>query len=173
MLKKKIQQPCGHVAVGVVGDLRAPPAQQRRTTRVTMKPHANAKTAKLWKERLQAASFFHNLPRDKQIAGLAAAAADKPKTPGGTEADTSRPLFDAYGNRLPQNPPKGLHFHNLPAEHTERERPQAAKGGGETAEVGAAESVKAVGGKGQATKASAYFRGPLKSFTIIGMEVCV
>jgi hypothetical protein len=134
---------------------------------------ANAKTAKLWKERLQAASFFHNLPRDKQIAGLAAAAADKPKTPGGTEADTSRPLFDAYGNRLPQNPPKGLHFHNLPAEHTERERPQAAKGGGETAEVGAAESVKAVGGKGQATKASAYFRGPLKSFTIIGMEVCV
>ena len=131
----------------------------------------DAKTAKVWKERLQAASFFHNMPREKQLAGLAAG---KPKAGAAPERKV-----DEYGNRLSVAAPKGMPVHDLPPMHVERERSRAAPAGNDGAGVAAAAGAgrgaaagKSAGGGGQgAGKAAAHFRGPLKSFTIIGMEV--
>lgn len=131
----------------------------------------DAKTAKVWKERLQAASFFHNMPREKQLAGLAAG---KPKASAAPERKV-----DEYGNRLSVAAPKGMPVHDLPPMHVERERSRAAPAGNDGAGVAAAAGAgrgaaagKSAGGGGQgAGKAAAHFRGPLKSFTIIGMEV--
>ena len=132
----------------------------------------DAKTAKVWKERLQAASFFHNMPREKQLAGLAAG---KPKA-----ASPPERKVDEYGNRLPVAAPKGMPVHDLQPMHLDRERSRTAAGGGDGAGApaaagagrGAAAAGKGAGGGVQgAGKAAAHFRGPVKSFTIIGMEV--
>lgn len=124
------------------------------------------KTAKAWKERLQAASFFHNMPREKQLAGLAAG---KPK---GAPAEKK---VDDYGNRLSVAAPKGMPFHDLPQVHVDRERgrpaPAGDGGAGRLKDAAPAGSGKAVGGGQGGGKAAAHFRGPVKSFTIIGMEV--
>ena len=123
---------------------------------------SDSKTANLWKERLQAASFYHNMPREKQLAGLAAGK-DKRK-----EEKPEQRRVDDYGNKLPTVIPAGMPFHDIPVAHarrderSERSAPSVAPAAG---------SPSAVSTKGAATKASAFFRGPVKSFTIIGMEV--
>ena len=120
----------------------------------------DAKTAKAWKERLQAASFFHNMPREKQLAGLAAG---KSK-PRGAPAERK---VDDYGNRLSVAAPKGIPIHDLPPTHVDRERGRP----GMVGDAGAGAGTGAKGGAAGGGKAASHFRGPVKSFTIIGMEV--
>lgn len=122
----------------------------------------DAKTAKAWKERLQAASFFHNMPREKQLAGLAAG---KSK-PRGAPAERK---VDDYGNRLSVAVPKGIPIHDLPPTHVDRERGRPGVVG--DAGAGAGVGAGAKGGAAGVGKAASHFRGPVKSFTIIGMEV--
>ncbi len=121
---------------------------------------SDAKTAKVWKERLQAASFFHNMPREKQLLGLV----------GGKPKGAAAPQrVDEYGNRLSTTAPKHIPFHDIPVERSPPVVPAALASAAQKA--AAAGGTKGVAKSVVGNKAAAHFRGPVKSFTIIGMEI--
>ena len=106
----------------------------------------DAATTKLWKQRLQGASFFHNMPREKQLAGLTK------KTVKPAEGKSSRPLqsnVDQFGNRISQAPAV--------------EARQAAVG----KQVEASSRRISQGpSEDRSSSTKAPFNGPVKSFTI-------
>eukprot|EP00960_Hanusia_phi_P040852 754694-Hanusia_phi.AAC.2 len=111
----------------------------------------DAQTTKLWKQRLQGASFFHNMPREKQLAGLA----KKPvKAAESKQTHLQSSNIDQFGNRISQKA-------------ASESKPAVVPKQVETSSRRASQAVSVE--RSSATKAP--FNGPVKSFTIKNMIV--